>query len=183
MALRSGMRPGESLLTTTTKGFVHEALLYDGLDAFVASTAPFVRAGVDAQEPVLVVVSQRKIDALRDALGPAADQVSFADMHEVGRNPARIIPAWRDFLDQREQAPSAVRGIGEPIWFGRSEAELVECHRHEALLNVAFDDEPAFTLLCPYDIDALPASVIDEAILNHPGTAEPVNGRDLGEVY
>ena len=74
-------------------------------------------------------------------------------MDEVGANPARIIPAWRRFLDEHAVEGRPVRGIGEPIWAGRSPDELVECQRHESLLNLAFADAPAFRLLCPYDID------------------------------
>ena len=59
---------------------------------------PFIRDGLEAGEPILVVVGREKIGQLQDALGSDAAAVSFADMAEVGRNPARIIPAWRDFL-------------------------------------------------------------------------------------
>ncbi len=46
-----------------------------------------------------------------------------------------------------------MRGIGEPVWAGRSQAELDECYLHESLLNVAFADRPSFQLLCPYDTE------------------------------
>ncbi len=58
-------------------------------------------------------------------------------MSELGRNPGRIIPAWHDFAAEHAGA-ERLYGIGEPIWAGRSHDELVECHRHEALLNLAF---------------------------------------------
>ncbi len=73
----------------------------------------------------------------------------------------------QDFLDERGAAHRRVRGIGEPIWSGRSPAQLAECQRHEALLNLAFDD-PSFWLLCPYDLVTLDATVIDEARRTHP---------------
>ena len=57
-------------------------------------------------------------------------------MAVLGHNPARIIPAWRDFADAHA---GPIRGIGEPIWPGRGADELVECQLHESLLNVAFD--------------------------------------------
>src|SRR5207244_2662029 len=60
------------------------------------------------------------------------------------------------------------RGIGEPIWAGRSPAELVECHRHESLLNLAFAGSPAWWLLCPYDTATLDAAVLEEARATHP---------------
>ena len=126
----------------------------------------FIRAGLDAVEPILVVVSPPKIDLLRDALGPDAQEVLFADMEEIGRNPARIIPVWRDFVDERAKG-GPVRGIGEPIWAGRSPQEIVEAQRHESLINLAFDGAPAW-ILCPYDTKAFDATVIDEALRSHP---------------
>jgi hypothetical protein len=56
-----------------------------------------------------------------------------------------------------------VRGSGEPIWPERTAAELVECERHESLLNLAFAGAPAWWLLSPYDTEALSAAIIDEA--------------------
>jgi anti-sigma regulatory factor (Ser/Thr protein kinase) len=50
----------------------------------------------------------------------------------------------------------------------RSPTELAECQLHEALLNVAFDAATPFWLLCPYDLEALAADVIDEAQRTHP---------------
>ena len=148
------------------QSFQHEALLYAGEEGFLAGTVPFIRSAVAAGEPILVVVGARKIARLREALDPDAESVRFADMAAVGENPARIIPAWAEFV--REHAGRPVRGIGEPVGPDRRAAELVECHRHEALLNVAFADTPAFTLLCPYDTEQLDASVIAEAQCTHP---------------
>jgi anti-sigma regulatory factor (Ser/Thr protein kinase) len=150
------------------QGFLHEALLYAGENDFVDRTTAFLRDGVRQHEPTLVVVSDRKIDRLRRALGGDAHHVYFADMADVGGNPARIIPAWSDFVVQHAPGGRRLRGIGEPIWNGRSDAELLECQRHEALLNVAFAEAPAFWLICPYDITSLDAGVIEEACRSHP---------------
>jgi hypothetical protein len=147
-------------------GFEHEALLYAGDGDFAEQAARFVREGLAAGEPVLVMVGARKIGLLREALGADADAVRFEDMEQVGCNPARIIPAWRHFADEGGDRP--MRGIGEPIWAGRSSDELVECQTHESLLNLAFADAPAFRLLCPYDTAALDTEVIDEARRSHP---------------
>jgi anti-sigma regulatory factor (Ser/Thr protein kinase) len=148
--------------------FCHQALLYSGLEGFLDGTLPFIQEGIEAGAPTLVVVHQAKIDMLRQALNGDADMVQFADMAEVGANPARIIPAWRSFVDEHASADRPVRGIGEPIYPARAAAELVECQRHEALLNVAFADAGDFKLLCPYDTDVLDPCVIDEAHRTHP---------------
>ena len=49
--------------------FRHEALLYAGWAEFVAGTVPFIRDGLEAGEPVLVVESAEKIEMLHVALG------------------------------------------------------------------------------------------------------------------
>jgi anti-sigma regulatory factor (Ser/Thr protein kinase) len=152
--------------------FRHKALFYEGLDGFVAATLPFVRDGVAAREPVMVAVDEQKIGLLREGLGEDADAVRFVEMRGLGQNPGCIIPAWREFVAEHAVSGARLRGIGEPIWAGRGEAELKECHQHEALLNVAFDDGPAWSLVCPYDKAALPAKVIDEARRTHPIVAE-----------
>ncbi len=147
--------------------FRHEALLYAGTRSFLRGTLPFIGEALAAQEAVLVAVSSVRASQLTEALGDDAERVHFVDMHQLGRNPARVIPAWGEFL--REHAPAGrARGIGEPVWAGRSRAELDECQRHESLLNLAFADGPEWRLLCPYDIDALEDSVIEAARRSHP---------------
>jgi anti-sigma regulatory factor (Ser/Thr protein kinase) len=147
--------------------FRHEALLYDGDAEFLAGTVPFIEQGIEAGEPVLIVESGRKISMLRGALRLGAGEVMFADMSEVGANPARIIPAWRDFVRRHGADGKRLRGIGEPIWNGRTPEELIECQRHESLLNVAFGHGQPWRLLCPYDVRQLPPQVIDEARRSH----------------
>ena len=151
-----------------TDGFRHEALLYAGDDGFLEGTLPWLRDAIAAGEPTLVVLSADRIARLREELGAEAEGVTFADMADVGVNPARIIPAWREFVDAHAGQGRRLRGIGEPIWADRSPDELVECQRHEALLNVAFAGAEDFWLLCPYDVDALGADVIDKAHCSHP---------------
>jgi hypothetical protein len=148
-------------------GYRHEAFFYAGREQFIDGTLSFIREGIAEREPTFVVLAADKIAALQERLGDAGDEVMFADMTDIGANPARIIPAWEDFVARYASPDHRLRGIGEPIWAERSPAELAECERHEALLNVAFAD-PAFTLLCPYDTDALSGEVIEEARRNHP---------------
>jgi anti-sigma regulatory factor (Ser/Thr protein kinase) len=149
-------------------GFRHEVRLYAGEGAFVDATAGFVRDGVRAGNAVLVAVDVAKISRLRVALGSDAGRVQFADMREIGRNPGTLIPAWRAFVDRHAADGRAVRGVGEPMWRERSPAAKAECHHHEALLNLAFRDDPDLFLLCPYDTHALEAAIVERALARHP---------------
>jgi anti-sigma regulatory factor (Ser/Thr protein kinase) len=174
-------------LTGTVPGadsaFRHEALLYSGDDGFLAGTVPFLRQAVDADQPALVVVSAARIAMLRSALAGSGDHMFFADMASVGRNPARIIPAWREFLDRHATDGRLVRGIGEPVWPARTPAEVVECQRHEALLNVAFAKSSPWWLMCPYDVDALGPKVVDEAVRSHPFIREAAGESTLSSDF
>jgi anti-sigma regulatory factor (Ser/Thr protein kinase) len=147
-------------------GFEHFALLYDDPDEFLAGTQEFARAGLEHGERVLVAVPGSKIGRMRGALNGAGERVEFWDMNELGRNPSRIIPAVRDWIDREPGRRS--RFVGEPIWPGRSAPETVEATRHEALINLAFADAPV-TVLCPYDARALDRHVLLDAQRTHPG--------------
>lgn len=153
---------------TSRAGFRHRALLYGGRQEFLDGTIPFIESGLNDEQPILVVVGEAKIALLREALGDEADMVQFADMAQVGHNPARIIPAWRDFVDRHSSSKRGARGIGESLWAGRSADEVAECQRHESLLNLAFAGEHGFDLLCPYDTGALAPGIIDELQRSHP---------------
>jgi anti-sigma regulatory factor (Ser/Thr protein kinase) len=153
---------------SVSHAFRHEALLYAGEDDFIARTVAFIAGGIAHDEAALVIVSAPKIDRIRAALNGEAGRVEFMDMTKVGHNPARIIPAWYDFVARHGGGGRKLRGVGEPISAERDPAALAECHRHEALLNLAFADSGDWWLLCPYDVTTLPRSVVDEAQRNHP---------------
>ena len=163
--------------------FRHEALFYSGRDDFVRRAGSFLRDAAEAEEPTLVVVDAAKIDLLREELDGAAERIQFADMAKVGANPARIIPAWREFVTRHAATGRRLRGIGEPIWPERTAAQLVECERHESLLNLAFTGSPSWWLLCPYDTEALAPAVLEEARRTHPFVLEEDVGRPSDDYY
>src|SRR6478735_26217 len=143
--------------------FHHEALFYAGEDEFLAGTLPFVEGAIERDEQVLIALGGENTRLLEDALGGEREGVTFTPMETLGQNPARIIPAWQAFVTAHAARGKPVRGIGEPIWPGRTEEEMVECHHHESLLNYAFDEGPAWWLLCPYDADGLDDDVLAAA--------------------
>jgi anti-sigma regulatory factor (Ser/Thr protein kinase) len=164
-----------------TPGFQHDAVFYRDEREFVDATLPFIRDGVAAREAVMVAVDAGKAHALTAALGGAAEAVVFVDMERLGRNPARIIPAWEEFVRTHVSDGKPGRGIGEPAWPGRSAEELVECDHHESLLNLAFGRGPAWWLRCPYDASRLDPAVLDAARRNHPLLVESGSCRESDE--
>ncbi len=153
---------------TAGESFMHEAFFYDGDEDFVAGSVEFLSEGLSNGEHVVVAVVPEKIEMLRAALRGRADQVTFIDMAECGRNPARVIQVWADLMEAAALRGSRVRGIGEPIWPGRSDDEIVEGHLHEALLNVAFPADTRLLLRCPYDLSLLDPDVVRTAEMTHP---------------
>ena len=151
------------------EAFHHAAFLYRSDEEFVAGVGEFVLAGIDEGAAMLVAEPPARLALLRDAVGPAGDAVTWVDMTAVGRNPARIIPVWHEFVAAHRGRP--IRGVGEPAYVGRTAPELEECRLHEHLLNRAFDQGLPWQLLCPYDERGLPAEVVDGALRTHPAWA------------
>src|SRR5215472_4135932 len=145
-------------------GLSHAAFCYRSQPEYAARVAAFIQAGLAAGEPALVAVPGAKARAIGDRLDDGPGEVVFTDMTELGRNPARIIPEVRAFADKHPGQP--VRFVGEPVWPGRSAAEICEAARHEALINLAFAQAP-MTILCPYDASGLTASVLAGARRTH----------------
>jgi anti-sigma regulatory factor (Ser/Thr protein kinase) len=157
-----------ALGTAPLDPFAHEAFLYASPGEHTERCAAFIEEGLDAGEDVLVAVPSSRLEALQPRFAAAGDRVRFEPMEVMGRNPAWIIPAWAEFALPHAVAGRPARGIGEPIWAERSPDELVECVRHESLLNLAFQEAAGFTLLCPYDTSSLLADVLETALHNHP---------------
>src|SRR5215207_6642605 len=149
-----------------TGPFRHEALLYSDDDQYLEGVVPYLREGLEAGEATMVTIGPEKAKIVAAELGTDADEVWFTDMHGVGRNPARIIPFWRDCLEKHGN-PGEVRGVGEPVWPQRTASEVDECQRHEVLLDHAFGGGPAWSLICPYDSSTLSDEVLESACRSH----------------
>jgi anti-sigma regulatory factor (Ser/Thr protein kinase) len=147
------------------EGFSHLALFYSSPQEYLAVLLAHLRMSLDRAEPTFVAVSAPKAELLRQGLNGGSGKALFADMAEFGRNPARIIPGVRAFID--DHPGQRVSYVGEPIWPARSAAEILEANKHEALINLAFSGVAA-TILCPYDTTALPTSVVASARRTHP---------------
>ena len=146
-------------------GFQHQALIYEAADEYLAGTVPFLRAALEAGRPALVAVRKEQAELLRGELGREAEMMRFAPIEEVARNPAGIIPLWRDFVD--ESPGRGACGVSELAWPERTPAEMEECHRHEALLNFVFAEGRSWSLLCPYDACSLRDEELERAATTH----------------
>ena len=156
--------------------FRHEALFYEGDPDFLTRTVPFIEAGIAQGDAVLVAVPEPRLSALQTTLPTSTDAVTFADMSLVGRNPGRLISLWDDFVRSQSGRPGAIRGVGEPVWGGRTEDEIVECEIHDQLLDLAFSHFDDLHFICAYDSASLTADIVSRATVAHD---HPLTGSDL----
>ncbi len=141
----------------------HVAFFYRDPAEYRAQTLGFARAGLARGEPLFIAVPAARV--LGEQLAGEPGEFLCSDITGVGRNPARIIPELRAFIDQH--AGRRVRVVGEPVWPGRSAAEICEVVRHEALVNLAFLQAQA-TIMCAYDVTRLTPAAISGARQTHP---------------
>lgn len=135
----------------------------------MSGAAPFVSDGLREGEAVMVATTPSNLAGLGSALGGHADAVRLVDITEAGLNPGRMLSMLRQFVDSEcADASRPARAIGEPVWVGRSRAELDECARHEALINDALDPDVAMWLVCPYDASALGPAALAPVASSHP---------------
>ena len=152
----TSMRGGGSL--------VHAALLYRHPEQLRIVLEEFVRDAGEAGEPCFVALPTAHLQEMGPMLEQADTGVRTADMAEIGRNPACLIPMLLDWIDE-QSGPSRV--VSEALWPGRSYAASAECLRHEALLNIALADREV-SVLCPYDAEHLDDGTLAGAELTHP---------------
>jgi hypothetical protein len=145
--------------------FRHLASFYHGRSEYVTVLVGLIQASLARGDAVFVAVPEGKAQLLRHVLGEDSARLLMVDMAELGRNPARIIPAVMTYAGQHLGRPLCC--IGEPIWPGRTAAETLEATRHEALINLAFRNSP-ITFVCPYDSAGLPGWVTADAASTHP---------------
>jgi anti-sigma regulatory factor (Ser/Thr protein kinase) len=152
---------------------VHAALLYRRPEQLRVALEEYVRDAVCAGEPCLVALPARHLEQFGDALRGIDADVRLENMAEMGRNPARLIPSLIDWLDD-QSGPARV--ISEALWPERSYAEVSECMRHEALVNVALAEHEV-SVLCPFDAEHLAAEILAGAELTHPYLIDDVGPR------
>src|SRR5882724_5013984 len=152
-------------------GARHEALLYTSADEFASLTAPFVAEGLDKDESAVVVSSAENLEAFRVALDEPSPLVLLADGEDWYRNPAETIGRWVGFVEgQVAKGRSRVRGVGEiaPLRRGHAVEQWLD---YESILNTLLTPLP-LSVVCAYNTEALPESIIDDVRTSHPTVIE-----------
>jgi anti-sigma regulatory factor (Ser/Thr protein kinase) len=166
----SGAQPPGGGCDDSGTGLRHLLYPYEGEKQFLDGALAFIDQAVNGGEHVLVAVAPPREQLLRDALTRTGREssVSYVDLTGPARNPARLIPAWREWVGKRATDGQGVRAIGENPWQGRSAGETSELRYHEWLLNQAFARAPAWWLLCPCDTSETDPDVLSALGRCHP---------------
>ena len=163
--------------TTSSGGagqLVHAALLYRDPRQLRLAVDGFVCDAARVGEPVLAVLPADQLESLGDVLD--APGIERRDMMRVGRNPARLIALFEDWLSDHVQSGVRARIVSESLYPGRSTPEAAECLRHEALVNLALAARPV-SVLCAYDAGHLDAPLLRGAERTHPHLIDVAGSR------
>jgi len=129
----------------------HSAFPYRTDDQFGTTIGPFLTEGMERSEGLLAVIAGANVELLRELLGKDARRVEFVDASSWYSTPIGALEAYRAFTDAKlKRGAPWVRIVGEPVWTGRTKAEVRLWTRYESLLNLVFYAYP-LTIICPYD--------------------------------
>lgn len=167
-----------SALRDTTQALAHPALVYAGIDEFLDTLVPFIREGLERDEPVFAAIGREEVDALGRELGRHSG-ATVADTRAWHPHPASRLRAFHAFVSDRlASGARAIKLIGEPAWEGRVEYDR-EWARYESVLNSVLAPFPV-TLVCTYPSDRLDASIVSSAQLTHPSVRDEAGSRASG---
>ncbi|MBK6012066.1 MEDS domain-containing protein [Streptomyces sp. MBT53] len=165
------MEHGEPTTTTPPAPPIkHHAGIHSSDEEFLAVVVPFLREAVAAEDepdPVAITTT-RKLDLLRNALGPDAHHVDFRDSARWYRgSPANSMATALDYYVTHASPDGRLHMAGEPVWEGRTPRQIPEWKRYEALATELFTGAPP-DLMCLYDTRTAPPDVVDAARHTHP---------------
>ena len=145
-------------------GLIHDAFLYRAVDEYVGAIMTFLRGDAAGRPPALVAVPGRHLSLLGALLDDGLQPVTFADMDELGRNPARLTATMRRFVERYNDVPS--RLVTEAVRSGRTPAAYEEIVLHEAMLAEALAGSRA-AVLCPVDATACGLTALEDVARTH----------------
>lgn len=146
--------------------YTHRAFFHDTDDELVDALVPFVLEGIEADERVVVVVTESIGESLRGRIG-SSDGFDVWDSTEVYTFPIRTLAGYVDTVRAGTEDGRRMRVAGQPVWEGLSSLETAEWTCVEAACNLVFADSPLL-MLCLYDTSRLDPSVLAAARRTHP---------------
>lgn len=158
------------------RGYLHEVVYYGSDDELLRCVIPFLRDGIAAAEPTVLVLGAHNAALVRQAM-PGIPGLRFIDGEAMYTRPASAIKAYREmFSGYVADGARHIRLAGElpPCAFGSTWDWWA---RYESAANHAFDEYPVWSM-CLYDTRSTPARVLDDVRLTHHSVAMP-DGRHI----
>jgi anti-sigma regulatory factor (Ser/Thr protein kinase) len=162
---------------TMQEQYRHEAVPYAGPDGLVSRGAALVEDAAANGEQVVFLLTASKTAALRDTLGDRSPDVTYVDMDEPGRNPARLLAMLDGFRAQA--AGRRCVSVNEPVLAGAAAAVLAEVQLGESVLNAPALQSWPMSVRCLYDTAQLDAAALADMRRAHPA----VHGEDSNPSY
>lgn len=145
--------------------YVHRAALYESDDEFLTLVLPFLREGLEAEEPTFLVVEPAREALVRAELDdPAA--LTCLVRSEYFVDPLVTLRASFELFSSStpQDGSGTVRVVGE-TYLG-DESGWDGWGRYEALVNHFYAELPVSSL-CPYDCRTTPVAVLDDVARTH----------------
>jgi anti-sigma regulatory factor (Ser/Thr protein kinase) len=144
-------------------GLMHLALFHDTPSGYIESVVRLLAEGASVSVPTIVAAPRDRFPLLARSLG-GSPAVRLVDARSLEVNPGRLIPYVHRCLDESDDG---LRLVVDANAGGHTAAHYEVYACHHALLNDAFRDEP-LQVLCANDVDALPATVVEDVRHAHP---------------
>jgi anti-sigma regulatory factor (Ser/Thr protein kinase) len=152
------------------RGLRHNALVYESQDEYLACAVPFLQEGIRAGEGTVVAHTEAGLAAMREALGPDAEHVTFVDVSSAYTRPARTLAAYHKvFAEQLRKAPT-LRAVAD-VQFGPDPSEWDLWTAYEAVFNRSFAHLPAW-VVCSYNANGSPDRILEGVWQTHPEVIE-----------
>jgi anti-sigma regulatory factor (Ser/Thr protein kinase) len=147
-------------------GVWHAALPYRTSGELEAAACEFAADAARTGAALFIACDSPSLGPIRAQLSNVGDHVTWTDVPGPGANPGQLIYAINRFAAEHPGRPAWC--LQEAAWPSRTDDELWEVIRYEALLNLALGTQ--VRVMCPY-YAGLPPEVISCAQVTHPLTA------------
>lgn len=160
--------------------FTHDALVHSGTGELASLAAPFLRAGHDSGDELVLVCTDRSSSAIVDELG-SSDGITFLDRGDAYSKSVDSIAFFRRFLrDSTHDGGRQVRMVSE-VDFGDDPYHWREWQRFEAACDIALSSYRVHGV-CAYDTQLLPEPLVRTGLLTHRQLVTP-DGRGDNERF
>lgn len=158
----------------------HDLLVYDSDEQYMEQMVPFFEAGLERGNALVAVPARATAPLLREALGPASEQVRFHICEDWYTRPEAALASYDAAVRACLRDGATGVCVVAEVPFCSSQYGWDSWIRYEAIFNAAFAGRPV-TVMCTYDSRVVPKRVLDAVRRSHPYVVS--DGRHENPVY